>query len=143
MATLTTANSAFTLAVRNLFPVPQKLQGYATDDSFATDDVNPVQTEMGVDGRLSGGFTPYPTVINITLQADSPSLALFDAVLESQKAAKESFIFDGTLLIQGTGDKYALTKGFLTTATPAATGKKILQPRKFTLTFEGATKAPV
>jgi hypothetical protein len=129
--------------VRGLFPVPQAIQGYATDDSFATDDVSPGEVQMGVDGLLSAGFVPYPTVITITLQADSKSTKMFDAVLEAQKANKELFIFDGTLIIQGTGDKYALTKGYMTSATPMSTAKKILQPRKFALTFESVSKAPV
>lgn len=143
MSTLTTANSSFMLVVRNLFPVPQKMQGYSTDDSFASDDVQPVQVQMGVDGLLSAGFVPYPTIINVSLQADSPSIAFFDIVLEAQKAAKETFIFDGTVILQGTGEKYAMTKGFLTSATPMSGGKKTLQPRKFTITFESVTKAPV
>lgn len=143
MSTLTTANSAVSLVVRGLFPVPQRLQGYATDDSFAADDVNPMETQMGVDGQLSAGYVPYPTAITFTFQADSPSVAMFDTVLEAQKANKEGFIFDGTIIIQGTGDKYAMTKGYLTTATPMSTAKKMLQPRKFTITFESVTKAPV
>ena len=60
MATLTSANSAFSLQIANLYPVPQSIQGYAADDAFAVDDVEPVETVMGVDGKLSGGYTPYP-----------------------------------------------------------------------------------
>lgn len=143
MSTLTTANSAVTVVVRGLFPVPQHLQGYATDDSFATEDVNPMEVQMGVDGQLSAGFVPYSTAITFTFQADSPSIAMFDTVLEAQKSQKEGFIFDATIIIQGTGEKYACTKGFMTTATPMSTAKKMLQPRKFTLTFQDVSKAPV
>lgn len=142
MATLTTANSSFSLLVRNLFPVPQKLQGYSTDDSFSVEDVKPAEIQMGVDGYLSAGFVPYPTEITYNFQADSPSIAMFDAVLEAQKAAKELYVFDGIGIIQGTGEKYAFTKGYLTSATPLSQGKKTLQPRKFTITFEVAAKAP-
>lgn len=143
MSTLTTANSAFSLLVRGLFPVPQSLHGYATDDSFAAEDVTPGEVQMGVDGQLSAGYVPYATVMTFTFQADSPSTAMFDTVLEAQKANKEMFIFDGTGIIQGTGEKYAMTKGYLTSATPMSTGKKILQPRKFSITFENVSKAPV
>lgn len=143
MKTLTNANSAFSLAVRGLFPVPQALQGYATDDSFAVDDVQPGEVMMGVDGKLSAGYVPYATMITWTFQADSDSVDMFDEVLEAQKANKEMFIFDGTGIIQGTGAKYAMTKGYLTSATPMSTGKKVLQPRKFTITFEACSKAPV
>lgn len=143
MSTLTTANSSLYLAVRGLFTVPQKIEGYATDDSFAVDDVQPVQVEMGVDGKLSAGYVPYVTVLTVMLQADSPSVAMFDTWLAAQVANKETFICDGTLSIPSVGSKYALTKGFITEMTPASTGKKILQPRKFTITFEGFTPSPI
>lgn len=143
MSTLTTANSAVSLIVRGLFPVPQQLQGYATDDSFATEDVQPMEVQMGVDGKLSAGYVPYATPITFTFQADSPSTAMFDVVLEAQKAQKEGFIFDGTIVLQGTSEKYACTKGYLTSATPMSSAKKMLQPRKFTITFENVSKAPV
>ena len=141
--TLTAANSALSLLVRGLFPTPQAIQGYATDDSFAADDVNPVEVQMGVDGLMSAGYVPYSTKFNITLQADSPSTAMFDTVLAYQKANLTPVIFDGTLIIGGTQEKYALTKGFLTAATPMSSAKKMLQPRKFTIEFQDVTKAPI
>lgn len=143
MATLTAANSALSLIVRGFFPIPQAIQGYATDDAFATDDVNNAEVQMGVDGNLSAGFVPTPTVLNITLQADSPSIAMFDAVLAAQKAQKELMVWDGVMIIPGTGNKYAFTKGYMTSNSPTDTAKKILQPRKFQITYQDLSKAPI
>lgn len=141
--TLTTANSAVSLSARGVFPVPFPLEGYATDDSFAVDDVNPAEVFMGVDGRLSGGYVPQAKVVTFMLQADSPSLVYLDQVIAVQDSSRENVLFDGTMFIQGVQDKVAMTKGFLTSYTPAATAKKTLQPRKFTFTFERFTKAPI
>lgn len=141
--TLTTANSAFALQIEGLYPVPQNIQGYAADDSFAADDVAPVETSMGVDGKLSGGYTPYPTDFNVTLQADSASNDIFDNWLAAQKAANEALTANAIVRIQGTGKVYALTKGFLTMASPMPGSKKILQPRKFKITFESCSPSPV
>jgi hypothetical protein len=142
MSTLTTANSSMSLQVRNLFPVPQIIKGYATDDSFAVDDVDPAETYMGVDGQLSGGYVPYSTKLTMTLQADSASTAMFETVLAAQVAAKELYIWDGVIIIQGTGQKYNFTKGFLRTASPMPGSKKVLQPRKFMIEFEQCTPSP-
>jgi hypothetical protein len=142
MATLTSANSAFALQIAGLYPIPQSMQGYATDDAFTADDVNPVETLIGVDGKLSGGYTPYPTKLHIALQADSPSNAIFDNWLSAQVASKETYIANAIISLPGTGDKYTFTRGFLTSATPIAGSKKILQPRKFEITFEQVSKAP-
>lgn len=142
MATLTSANSVLMLAVAGVFPVPQQLQGYATDDAFAANDVKPVEAVMGVDGRLSAGFTPYPTEIEITLQADSPSLSIFDTWKTVQDTARDVFFANMTVTISGTGQKFACSKGALTSASPFPTGRKILQPRKYQITFESVTASP-
>lgn len=142
MATLTNANSVLMLSVGGIFPVPQQLQGYATDDMFSAPDVKPAEAVMGVDGKLSGGFTPYPTEIEITLQADSPSAFIFDTWTEAQNVAREIFIAQMTIALPGTQQKFACTRGILTSQSPMPTGKKILQPRKWTITFQSVSPAP-
>ncbi|MDB5777610.1 MAG: hypothetical protein JWP38_3743 [Herbaspirillum sp.] len=143
MSTLTTANSALSLQITSLYPVPQSIQGYSTDDAFATDDVEPGEFMMGVDGKLSGGYVPYPTKLTITLQADSASNAIFDNWLAAQAAAKEVYFANGTIMLSGTGDTYVFTQGGLSSASPMPSAKKTLQPRKFVITFESCSKAPI
>lgn len=143
MSTLTNANSVLMLSIGGVYPVPQQLQGYATDDMFAVPDVSPTEVVMGVDGKLSAGFTPYPTEIEITLQADSASISIFDTWKVVQDTAREVFYANMTVSLPGTGQKFAMTKGVLTSASPMPTGKKILQPRKWKITFESCTPSPV
>ena len=50
MAYLTSANSEFMITINDLYPVPQKLQGYSADDAFTTDAVAATETQVGVDG---------------------------------------------------------------------------------------------
>lgn len=54
--TLTAANSIITISIADLYPVAQRLQGFAADNITDIDSSNSVETSMGVDGRLSGGF---------------------------------------------------------------------------------------
>lgn len=140
--TLTTANSSLTVQVRGLFPAPVSIQGYATDDSFAVDDVTPSERYMGVDGKFSAGYVPYPTKLTLMLQADSDSMQVFDDTLAAQVAAKELYVFDAVLIIQGTGEKCIFTKGYMAEISPAPTAKKVLQPRRFAIEFESYSKAP-
>jgi hypothetical protein len=143
MSTLTSANSVLMLAVGGVFPVAQQIQGFATDDAFTVEAVSPVETRMGVDSKLSGGYTPYPTVLQITLQADSPSVFVFDTWGTAQKVAREVFTGEGTISIPSIGKKFALTKGFLTSFTPLPPNKKILEPQTYTITFESCTPSPI
>lgn len=143
MSTLSNANSALFLQVESLYPVAQQIQGFSTDDAFTGADVQPSESVMGVDGKLSFGYTPYPFVFDVTLQADSDSNTIFDNVLAAQQAAKDIYIFNGALSIPGINAKYIFTRGSITTASPMPTGKKMLQPRKYTITFESISKAPI
>ena len=92
MATITSANSVLTLAVNGLFPVPQVIQGYAVDDAFEGEAVQQAEILMGVDGVLSAGKVFVPYKMTIHLQADSPSIFLFDAWRNAQDAAVDVLI---------------------------------------------------
>lgn len=142
MATITAANSIFLLSVAGLYDAPQQLQGYAADDAFATADVTVVETLMGIDGVLSGGFVHSPRSVSITLQADSPSNALMDNWVSAMEAAKEVYIGNATITLPGPGLTYALRKGFLTNYTPISDVRKVLQPRKYTIVFQAILAAP-
>lgn len=142
MATLTAANSVLALQVAGLYPVPQVIKGYATDDAFLAQDRTIAEVMMGVDGRQSGGYTPASTVFEITLQADSPSMAIFDNIISAMSSTREIFIINGTIRLPGTEQKYAMTNGIMNIVSPMPGVKKILQPRKFTITFESCTPAP-
>lgn len=143
MATLTTANSILMLAFSGFYNAPMLIQGYDVDDAFSISDVKTAETKMGVDGRLSAGFTPYAKPLDVVLQADSASNAIFDAVIAAEESNREKFVVHGTILIQGTGILYTLTRGFVETVSVMPAAKKILQPRKFGLVFESISGSPV
>src|SRR6202000_2283808 len=88
MAAITSANSVFAITVPGLFNTPVQLSGYATDKAWSTDAQELAETQMGVDGRLTGGMTPSPVNQTVTLQADSPSKAIFKAIASAMKTNK-------------------------------------------------------
>jgi hypothetical protein len=142
MSTLTSANSVVALSIANLYNTPQIMQGYAADDAFAADEVAPTEAVMGVDGKLSAGWTPQPTQLHIMLQADSVSNQIFDDWYAAQKSSRDVYVASGTIALSGTNQKYTMRKGYLTSYTPMPGNKKILQPRKYVITFEEMSAAP-
>jgi len=140
--TLTAANSVLFLAVTGLFNVPVQIQGFAADDVFDTDAVQPAETQMGVDGRLSAGFTPAAIIQNITVQADSVSIEFFELWYQAMQFQREVFFASGTIALPSVQRKYALTRGVLTGVPPTPSAKKIIQPRRFSITWERVTNAP-
>ena len=143
MATLTAANSVLLLSVRSLFTVPQRIQGFATDDAFATEAVEPAEVQMGVDGNMSAGYVPVVTPMTISLQADSASNDFFDTWIASQKAAREIYFGDGVIQLPSLSKSYVMTKGVLTSIQQFAGVRKVMQPRAYRITWESLNVVPL
>lgn len=146
MATITSANAKLTFTVRGPAGVvvgPFTVQGYASDDAFVTEVADSAEAVMGVDGRMSAGFVPFITRQTITLQADSPSIALFEAWLGAQQVLKDMLFADGALSLPGLQKSYALIKGALTRITPIPQAKRVLQPVTYEIAWETVQPAPI
>lgn len=142
MSTITSANAIIMIGVPGLFPVPQQLQGFAADDVFDTDALDSAEVLMGVDGQLSAGFVFVPVKQNYSLQADSASNLFFDTWWAVQQQLHEVLPANANVVLGAVGTKWAMTRGFLTSFKPTPDAKKVLQPRRFTITWESVLPAP-
>jgi len=140
MATITSANSVLTLVIDGLYG-PSNIQGYAVDDAFESESVQQSEVLMGVDGNLSGGKVWIPYKMTIHLQADSPSVEVFDNWRSNQDAFVDVFVANGTIILPSTGISYALYNGYLTAATPFPAVKKTLQPVVYEITWQTITSS--
>jgi hypothetical protein len=143
MSSITSANAVIALTIAGVFPTPVQLQGFAADDVFDTDQVNPSETLMGVDGILSAGFVFVPIQQNFSLQADSPSNFIFEQWNAQQQAAAEIFFANGIVTLTSINKVYVMRKGVLSGYKAIADGKRVLQPRRFSITWESIVPSPV
>lgn len=141
LRTITAANSVFSLAVLSLFPVPQKVQGYSADTAFTMDPVASAETHMGVDGKMSAGWTPAPRKLKVKLQADSDSVLIFDQWYNAQQAQRELYYANATIDVPALGKSYACSKGVLTSYKQIPDAKKVLDAVEFEITFEDVTSS--
>lgn len=140
---LTAANAVIMLSIPGLFPAPQQLQGFAADDVADTDAVQSVETSMGVDGVLSGGFVFAEVRQNYALQADSESNFIFDQWYATQQQTRSVFTAQGVILIPDLARKWTMVKGFLGNFKPVPDIKKKIEARRFTITWQNAQFSPV
>jgi hypothetical protein len=139
---LTVANSALLLSVEALYPAAQRLQGYSADDAYDPDAVENGEYSMGIDGKLSAGFVFNPIPFSITLQADSPSLTLFENVYQYEQSNRTKLASNLTVTIPALSRRYELKNGYMRSY-KAPAGKKILQPAAITLVFERLQISPL
>jgi hypothetical protein len=139
---LTSANAIITLTIDGVFSTPQQLQQFAVDDVADVDTLTVAETLMGVDGFLSGGYVFNKVKYTFTLQADSPSVFVFDQWKLAQDSLEDTFPATGNLVLKSLGTKWIWNNGFLTEWSPAPNVKKILQPRKFSVEWESVIPQP-
>lgn len=139
--TITSANSVFTIVVPGLYPAPVQLYGYSSDKAFTTEAIELAEVQMGVDGRMTGGYTPNPVKQTVTLQADSPSKDIFTAMIQAMKAAREIFYISGTISLPSTGEQFTMRRGILTTGKQIADAQKVLQPVDYVITWESVDRS--
>lgn len=142
MADITSANSILALGVTNFYAAPQTLSGFAADDMYSMANVDIKEVLLGADGRLSAGWIPQIKVLEIMLQADSPSTTFFEAVYAAEQAAQAPFFFFGSIIQPAVKKLYTLGNGVMKNYSPLADGKKVLQPRKFEIHFQSVIGAP-
>jgi hypothetical protein len=141
-ATLTVANSALLLTTEALFPQAQRLQGYAADDAFDFENVESGEYSMGIDGKLSAGFVFNEIPLSITLQADSPSLTLFEQTYQYEVSNRTKLQQDLTITLPSVNKRYDLKAGFMRRY-KAPSGKKILQPGVVEFVFARMEVSPL
>jgi hypothetical protein len=140
---ITSANAVLTLNLAGLLSAPQQLQGFATDDIFDADQVKLIETQMGVDGILSGGFVYNEKPMNIHLQSNSPSIALFDQWNAAQQQQQDVLPASMTIVLKGLLTAWNCTNGFLTDAPPLPSLGKVIKPRVYRIVWNLITPAPV
>ncbi len=142
MATITSANATIMLGATGLLNVPVELQGWEGDDSFASQKIKTGEIKMGGDGKIAAGYLPHLFPFEITLQPNSASNQVFDAILAYQNTTKDLVELNVTVLIPSIGAVFAFSKGYTEDVDPMPAGKKVLQARKFEMQFESMSWAP-
>lgn len=125
--TLTVANSTIALTTEALYTTAVRLTGYAADDVFDFAEVENGEYAMGIDGTLSAGFVFNELPFTLTFQADSPALAIFEAIWQYEYTKRTKLTQDLVITLPGVSKRYELKAGFMRSY-KAPSGKKILQP---------------
>lgn len=134
-STITSANSVVSLTVPGLFDTPVQLQGYSADKAWDTAAVVLTETQIGVDGRKTAGIVFNPVKQTFSLQADSPSAQIFEAIYSAQRAARDVYYIYATITLPATGESYVCNKGTLEDYNAIASAGKVLQMRDFSINW--------
>lgn len=141
--TITAADATFVISSADFALAATILEGYAADAAFATDNADTAETSLGVDGKLSAGWVPRSYNQTITLQPDSPSRSVFDALVAAQDSGRTVFRLNGVINLPGNKYSYTLSRGVLKNYSSIPNAQRILQPMTFVIEWEKVLPVPV
>lgn len=134
--TITSANAVALLTVSAIGISAVQLQGFAADNAFAVEGADIAETRMGVDGRLSAGWIPRIYRQTWSLQPDSDSIALFDAIAGAQDAGQTIFRLAATIRLPAVNKSFDFYRGVLKNYKVIPDAKKVLDPQNFIIEWE-------
>ena len=140
---ITDADAVIILTVENLYPSGVQIQGFSTDTAWTAGDSQIAEARMGVDGKLSAGYTPAPRTVTITLEANSPSLPILSNIVEASQVTRKPFKCQMYITIPALGKEYTLANGVLQTGHTIPDGKKVLDPTAWTFIFESCKSTSI
>ena len=136
MGSITSQNAKIYLSIAGVYNAPQALQGFSADDIFDVGDTPPTEAVMGVDGILSAGKINVPTIQGIVLQADSVSNKIFDDWANAMAIAGDVYFAQATILLSSVSKEYTCIQGTLTGYKKAPDARRVLQPRRYQITWQ-------
>lgn len=143
---ITSANAVLTISPRTAGLIGTgafTAEGFASDDAFMADTVDIAEAVMGVDGKMSAGYTPFITKQTLTFQADSPTIILMETIAGAQATLRQPIFLDAVLSLPAVQKSYIFKLGVVTRLTPFPAGKKVLQPMQYELSWELVTAVPL
>lgn len=141
--TITAADATFVISSADFALAATILEGYAADAAFATDNADTAETSLGVDGKLSAGWVPRSYNQTITLQPDSISRSVFDALVAAQDASRTVFRLNGVINLPGNQFSYSLSRGVLKNYSSMPNAQRVLQPMTFVIEWEKVLPVPI
>lgn len=135
MATITSANSVFSIAIDPIYPTARTLEGFGVDDAFTSETIEKTIMQIGVDGRPAIAYVFRPIPISVTLQANSPSIDIFNKWANTMDAMREALPCNAIIELPAIGKRFVMSIGALTGYTPVMTATEYLNDITFTITF--------
>lgn len=136
MSDITSANSIVAITVPGLFPTPIILEGYSADAAWNTDNRTGAEVQRGVDGRQTAGVVKNSTKQTFHFQADSPSVAIFDAIDTAQDTTNTIYYIQATITLPGPKKVYSGVRGVLMEVKPIPDAGKVLAPVEYVISWE-------
>lgn len=131
--TITSANSTIMFRAKGIYDNWIQVQGAQTDSFWKFEEQARAEARVGVDNIVSYGYTPFVSTIDLSLEANSPSVSIFDRVLARFDADSEVTTVELMVSVPAVGLNYTF-EGTFVSSHGGISGGKLLEGVNYKLT---------
>jgi hypothetical protein len=113
-----------------------ELQQFSADTAYEGEDDQVAETRIGVDGKMVAGQVPNIKVVNIHLEASSPSLQYLQLLKRAMEVNRTVYPVNMVISQPSIGKRITYSTGVLQSAKDLADGKRVLEPTSWTFHFQ-------
>jgi hypothetical protein len=139
---ITSANSS-AVAHCKFFPAGLKFEQYSADGAWTQDAYQTVETRMGVDGKMSAGYTPMEKEITFSFQANSPTLDGLDIIWQTTEVSKTPEFLQIIIECPSIKKRFVLANCVLMNYKLIPNAQKVLEPVDATFRCESISSDPM
>lgn len=139
---ITSANSVAYMYL-DIFPAGIKFEQYSADGAWSSDAYSVLETRMGVDGKMSAGYTPVEKEVTFTFQANSPTLDKLDIVWQTMEVSKTPLFAQLSIKIPSIKKEFVLANAVMMNYKLLPDAQKVLEPIDVTFRCESITSVPL
>lgn len=133
---VTSANVNLILACEELYPSGVKLEGFSADSVMTADGIDITENRRGVDGRMVSGVIKSIQPVSIVLEANSPSLEVFETIRDAMHANNRPYELTLTCHIPALDKTLVYRRGALKNAPSIPAVQRTLQPTTWSMEFQ-------
>ena len=127
---VTSANVQIILACEDLYPSGVKLEGFSADSVMTADGVDQSENRRGVDGRMVSGVVKNIQPVSIVLEANSPSLEVFETIRDAMSANCKPYELTLTVFVPALEKTIVFRRGALKNGPNLRAFRRPFSPRR-------------
>ena len=124
-----------------LTPAGLSFERYAADSAWSKETNKVIESRMGIDGKISFGYTPSVKTVNFVFQPDSPTLERLAYIIQTQNTTMKPIVCQVLIDLGSIERSFYLVNACITTGDILPAGGRVLEPVTISLSYESIESA--
>lgn len=122
--------------VSALTPAGVSFEQYSADNAWSKDVAKVIESRMGVDGKISFGYTPVVRTASFTFQPNSPTLDALQLIVSTQNATMKPIVCQLIISLGSVDKTFMLNNVCITNGDLLPAGANVLEPVEVNIEYE-------